>query len=116
MSTSTNLVTQDAMAAMVDKLVQEFHPDKIILFGSYAYGTPTEDSDVDVIVIKNDLPSDSLKKRFQRAEMTVAVQDVLQCPVDLLLLTTEKLNKEFNGYNPVIRSAISQGKVLYECS
>jgi len=43
-----NLVSQ-----IVDKIVIEYQPKKIILFGSYAYGEPNEDSDIDLLIIKN---------------------------------------------------------------
>lgn len=38
---------------MVEKIAKEYQPRKIILFGSYAYGEPTQDSDVDLLIIKN---------------------------------------------------------------
>ena len=45
-------VTREQIQAVADKIAKEFQPEKIILFGSYAWGTPTEDSDVDMCVIK----------------------------------------------------------------
>ena len=45
------MVTRQEIQTTCDDIVQEFHPLQIILFGSYAYGTPTEDSDVDLLVV-----------------------------------------------------------------
>lgn len=44
-------VTEEALSTMVQRLVPALHPHKIIVFGSYIYGTPTPDSDVDLLVI-----------------------------------------------------------------
>ena len=43
-----NLISQ-----IVDKIIREYQPKKIILFGSYAYGEPNEDSDIDLLIVKN---------------------------------------------------------------
>ena len=50
------MVTREDIQATCDDIVREFAPLQVILFGSYAYGTPTEDSDVDLLVIM-DIPS-----------------------------------------------------------
>jgi uncharacterized protein len=44
---------QEIIHKIVEKIVKEYQPKKIILFGSYAYGEPTEDSDIDLLIIKN---------------------------------------------------------------
>ena len=43
----------EAIKIIVDKIISEYKPKKIILFGSYAYGTPTEDSDIDLLIVKD---------------------------------------------------------------
>jgi len=43
------------ISEMANKIVREYRPERIILFGSYAYGTPTFDSDVDLLIIKDDI-------------------------------------------------------------
>ena len=45
------MVTQEDIQATCDDIVREFAPLQVILFGSYAYGTPTENSDVDLLVV-----------------------------------------------------------------
>ena len=49
------MVTQEDIQAICDDIVREFSPLQVILFGSHAYGTPTEDSDVDLLVVM-DIP------------------------------------------------------------
>ena len=45
------MITRENIQATCDDIVREFAPLQVILFGSYAYGTPTEDSDVDLLVV-----------------------------------------------------------------
>jgi len=45
--------TEDIIAKMLQKIKTAYEPEKVILFGSYAYGKPTKDSDVDLLIIKN---------------------------------------------------------------
>lgn len=45
------MVEEKRIYELCDRIVQEFHPERIILFGSYAYGKPSEDSDIDILVI-----------------------------------------------------------------
>ena len=48
-------ITEELIREIKDRIVSAVHPEKIIIFGSYAYGTPTKDSDLDLLVI---MPSD----------------------------------------------------------
>ena len=54
----------DRLLPYLKVLVEQFHPEQEILFGSYAYGNPDEHSDVDLLVV-NDCPESSLKRRIQ---------------------------------------------------
>lgn len=45
------MIPNEEIRQLSERIVREFHPERIILFGSYAYGTPTNDSDVDILVI-----------------------------------------------------------------
>src|SRR5262249_49649894 len=48
---SVTTISPEAIRDLCDRILAEFHPDKVVLFGSYAYGTPRPDSDVDLLVI-----------------------------------------------------------------
>ncbi|KAF5414277.1 MAG: hypothetical protein C5S38_05075 [Candidatus Methanophagaceae archaeon] len=52
---------ENILSEIVEKLKSEYKPLKIILFGSYAYGNPTEDSDIDLLILK-----DTTKRRVDR--------------------------------------------------
>lgn len=56
------MVTREAIQATCDDIVREFTPLQVILFGSYAYGTPTEDSDVDLLVVM-DIPKSEFRNK-----------------------------------------------------
>lgn len=96
----------------VKRIVSELKPEKIILFGSYAYGNPTHDSDVDLLII--------MRTRKKRAERYVAVSQVLdprQFPVDIIVKTPKEIVEALKGGRDnsfFIREIIKTGKVLYD--
>ena len=95
--------------AIIDRLVRDLQPEKIILFGSYAYGAPTPDSDVDLLVIMDtDAP---------RKERHWAVSQLLiprQFPVDVLVKTPEEVEQALAGGDFFIREILTRGVILYE--
>ncbi len=94
---------------MAQRLVEQFNPDKIVLFGSYARGDVGIDSDVDLLVVKSIVGS----KREARIAMRMAVRG-LGIAKDIVLATPEDIAKYQNVVGTVIRSALNEGKVLYE--
>jgi predicted nucleotidyltransferase len=89
------------------EVAERFDPDKIILFGSYAYGTPNEDSDVDILVVmptKNELD--------QGYKIRLAVERCF--PMDLIVRTPENLRWRLEEGDWFLREIVSKGKVLYE--
>jgi predicted nucleotidyltransferase len=90
------------------KLADEFRPRRIILFGSHAYGTAREDSDVDVLVIE-----DFKGNAFDRA--TVMLNRVPSgFTIDLLVRRPADIERRYRQFDPLIRDALDRGKVLYE--
>ena len=90
------------------RIADEFHPERVLLFGSYAWGAPTEDSDVDLLVI---LPFDG-KAVAKSVEMRLKIRPPF--PVDLLVRTPEKIRERLALGDPFIRSILEEGEVLYE--
>src|SRR5947207_3866639 len=88
-------------------IAEEFHPDKIILFGSYAYGTPHEDSDVDLLVV--------MPARDPHAQ-AVRIRWRLMAPfaLDLLIRTPKEMAWRLEEGESFTTTIMSQGKVLYE--
>lgn len=99
----------ETLPQAMEKIVRELKPEKIILFGSYAQGNPTPDSDVDLLVI--------LDTTQPRKERVVAVSLLLYprpFPVDILVKTPQEVKKELDKGNFFIRGIMTKGKVLYE--
>ena len=93
----------------VKKIAESLKPEKIILFGSYAYGNPTPDSDVDLLVI--------LKTKKSRKERVVAVSLLLYprpFPVDIMVKTPKEIENDLKKGNVFIREIMKKGRVLYE--
>jgi predicted nucleotidyltransferase len=89
------------------QIAERFHPDKIILFGSYAYGQPHEDSDVDLLVImpaRNQLDQ-AFKIRWQ-----------LPAPfaMDLIVRTPKEMKWRLEERESFLTEITSRGKILYE--
>ena len=95
---------------ILDKLVAGYEPEKVILFGSYAYGHPRPDSDLDLLIIK-ETPERSIDRR-------VAVRRVLtdpkrKVPLEILVLTPSELSKRLAMGDQFIEEIIEKGVVLY---
>jgi predicted nucleotidyltransferase len=93
---------------LADRIVQEFHPERVILFGSYADDRPTPDSDVDLLVI---LPFDG-KSLHKSLEILNRINP--HFPVDLLARRPDDTARRYTEGDPLIREALDRGKVLYE--
>jgi predicted nucleotidyltransferase len=88
-------------------IAERFHPEKIVLFGSYAYGTPHEDSDVDLLVIKPTWNRHSLRVQIRMA-LTAPF------PMDLLVRTPKEVKRRLEEGDSFLTEILSKGKVLYE--
>ena len=90
------------------RIADEYHPERILLFGSYAWGVPSPDSDVDLLVI---LPFEG-RAVAKSVEMRLKVRPPF--PVDLLVRTPEKVHKRLALGDAFIQSILEDGEVLYE--
>ena len=94
---------------ITQKLVVNLHPEQIILFGSYAYGEPTEDSDVDLLVIV----TQSDEPRYRRSRQAYRVLRGIGISKDILVMTRAEVERKANVPSSLINQVLSQGKVLY---
>jgi predicted nucleotidyltransferase len=88
-------------------IAEEFNPDKIILFGSYAYGTPNEDSDVDLLVV---MPARDKHAQAVRIRWRLAAP----FPLDLIIRTPKEIAWRLAEGESFLTTIVSRGKVLYE--
>ena len=103
-------VSEEKIREVADKIVKEYQPEKIILFGSYAWGEPDENSDVDLFVVKE---SDKGKLDRER-ELRRKLFNYDFPPMDLLVYTPEELKKRLGIKDIFVSIIINNGKVLYE--
>src|SRR5262249_47450317 len=89
------------------QVAEKFHPEKIILFGSYAYGTPHVDSDVDILVV---MPCWS--QLSKAAQISIAIDPPF--PLDIIVRTPENLKWRLDEGESFHTAIVSKGKVLYE--
>lgn len=99
----------ETLPAAVERIVQKLNPEKIVLFGSYAYGTPTADSDVDLLVIMETTASG--KERYLSVCRQLRPRPF---PVDILVHTPQEIEQALAQGDFFIKEILSQGKVLYE--
>ncbi len=104
------MITQSQIQQVSDEIARRFQPERIILFGSYAYGTPTEDSDVDLLVV---MPFEGRKSQ-QAIEIRRAVR--AKFPMDLIPITPERLKHRIEIEDFFLQEIVEKGKVLYEAN
>jgi len=101
---------------IVERL-KPLNPDKIILFGSYAYGTPNEDSDIDLYVVTNDdfIPKTWKEKMDIKLKFSKTLRDLKQY-YDIDLIThTKKMHEKFLKLDSMFsKEILTKGQILYE--
>ncbi|OGL45512.1 MAG: hypothetical protein A2W05_06385 [Candidatus Schekmanbacteria bacterium RBG_16_38_10] len=100
---------EDYLKNIVKKVTDNFNPEKIILFGSYAYGTPTKDSDIDLMVIM-----DTEMKPYERALPIRKALKYLGMPKDVIVRTPQEFERFKDIVGTTIYTAAHKGKVIYE--
>src|SRR3954470_20173695 len=87
------------------EVAEHFDPDRIILFGSYAYGTPDEGSDVDVLVV---MPFEG--KPYRKAAESIAAVHA-GFPLDILAQCPDDIERRYREADPLVRDALDRGQV-----
>ena len=101
-------VTEELLNEIVRKIVENFKVEKIILFGSYAWGKPREWSDIDLLVI--------LESKLHPRQRRIKIKDVCQpdfIPMDILAMTSEELQSRLDKKDWFYKKILKQGNVLY---
>jgi uncharacterized protein len=101
------LVTRTAIRRLVDAIAERFQPERIILFGSYAYGAPTPYSDVDVLVVmpcRNEI------------DQSIRIGNAIDAPfsVDVIVRKPRTLAWRLAEGDWFLREVVGRGKVRYE--
>ena len=102
------MVAMNQIDELAQRIAQEFDPDRVILFGSHAYGTPAEYSDVDLLVI---MPFEG--NSFDQA--TAILERVRPgYYVDVIVRSPDDAARRYREFDPLIRDAFDRGTVLYD--
>lgn len=99
---------ENKLYEITEKIATAYQPEKIILFGSYAWGEPGPDSDVDLFIVK-----ESVEQRIDRAR---AVQKLIfgsKIPVDVLVYTPAEIERRLSFDDPFINHILKNGKILW---
>jgi predicted nucleotidyltransferase len=101
------MVAIETIKSVSDQIVREFQPERIVLFGSHAYGMPRTDSDVDLLVV---MPFEG-----QPAYMALTILERINppFPIDLLVRTPEEVERRIALNDFFLREIMSRGNVLY---
>ena len=101
-------IPQKAIDQVVEQIVENFKPQKIILFGSYARGNPRPESDVDMLVIMN-----TRLKEVQQA-IQICQQIEYRFGLDLIVHTPKHLAERLKMGDWFLRDVLKEGKVVYK--
>jgi len=88
--------------------VRTFNPSRVILFGSYAYGKPTSDSDVDLLVI---MPFEG-ESFWKSQEILNRLNPTF--PVDIVVRRPDDVERRYRLGDPMLRDALDKGRILHE--
>lgn len=101
-------IPQEAIDEVVRQIAEKFHPQKIILFGSYARGNPHPESDVDLLVVM-----ETPLKEVEQA-IKICLQIEYRFGLDLIVHTPQKLAERVDMGDWFLRDVLDEGRVVYE--
>lgn len=99
---------QKEIENITKQIVKKYKPEKIILYGSFAYGESTKDSDADLLIIK--------KTKKPRTERHLELDKMLldrKLPLDILVYTPQEIKKRISFGDFFIKNILQQGEILY---
>lgn len=96
---------------LCETIVHEFKPEKIILFGSYAYGKPKADSDIDLLVL---MPFEDSPFRQAGEILNRVIQQIGVLPLDLLVRTPEQVGERLKIGDSFMQEILERGQIIYE--
>jgi uncharacterized protein len=108
---SGQLISPQTIDGVVAVITSTFRPSKVLLFGSYANGQPTPDSDLDLLVVM-----DTDRPRHKRSTPIRLLFQPMPCAMDVLVFTPEEVAYWNGTVNHIITAAFETGKVVYDVS
>jgi len=105
--------TEEILEEIVGAIRSVSEPAAIVLFGSQARGEATEDSDIDLLVVRGREFQEGESRRLELTQLYRAVTDRCRVPKDILLFTKEEVRQWRNTTNHTIARALREGQILY---
>ncbi len=102
------MIPKETINEIARKIAERFNPEKIILFGSYAWGKPDKDSDLDLFVIM-----ESKERPIKRAASVRRILKEGYVPMDILVRTPDELKQRLNIGDPFIKKILRDWQVIY---
>lgn len=106
-----NVGVRETIAEIVERLKREYRPNKIVLFGSYAYGHPDRDSDIDLLIIK-DTSERPIDRRVAASQILSDPQRLT--PLEVIVLTPDEVRQRLEVGDQFLREILDKGEVLHE--
>lgn len=111
MTRQNHISTAPRILAIAERIAREYRPEKIVLFGSNAWGKPNPDSDVDLFIVK----ATTERPSFRQAEIRRIIHDLKhRLPMDILVVTPSELHKRLEIGDQFCQKVLAEGVVLYE--
>lgn len=95
--------------SLVSKIAKKYSPERVYLFGSYAWGNPTVDSDVDLFIVKNTAKPQKKRRRELRGLLFGS-----GVPFDLFIYTPDEISNRLKIGDFFIEDIVNKGKILYD--
>jgi len=105
--------TKTIINQSVQRIKNNLHPEKIILFGSYAYGNPRHTSDIDILIVK-DVKKNEIRKYRIMAKQTL--RDIMlknDIDIDVIIDSWERIQERISIGDLFMKEIIEKGKVIY---
>lgn len=102
-------VTADLLRRISERIVESLHPEKIVLFGSHAWGTPHQESDVDLLVVV----STSDEPPYKRARAVYRSLRDITVPLDVVVQTHDEMERSLRVSSSLTHKVMEEGMVLY---
>ena len=103
-------ISPEILREIANRIVAAVHPEKIVLFGSHVWGRPTEDSDIDLMVI---VPR-SEQPNYRRARDIYRSLRGLRMPIEVVVRTREEMARGMSVKTSLERKVLEEGRTLHE--
>lgn len=103
------MIQKEVLNEVTQRLVKTYHPLEIYLFGSYAWGHPTQESDLDLLVVIDK----SLEKSYKRAMVGHQALHGMMLSKDILVLTKDEFNQLSSDITTLVHRIKKEGKKIY---